>query len=189
MKEYNFKAGELVSFYTKIDSIKDKYSNKSRGIKEQGYKEEVEKKYVAELSENKRKEIANVLVESSYTSEQKLYLYSKLYKNDNIKMVQELNIDADAYIKLDCELFSSDKDTNGKTIKNSKVNKIASYVNNLPDLSIPEKAILIKSKYSNYDKYNKQIIQYIDKLDLTISEKEDMLKNLGFKIRNGRVYE
>ena len=64
---------------------------------------------------------------------------------------------------------------------------VIKYVNSL-NLSIPQKAMLIKLNYSSYDSYNDKIIQYINKQNLTKQEKTEILTKLGFTVRNGRVY-
>lgn len=48
------------------------------------------------------------------------------------------------------------------------------------NLSIPQKAYLIKSQYSSYDDYNEEIINYINNQNLTKYDKAVMLKNIGF---------
>ena len=55
-------------------------------------------------------------------------------------------------------------------------------------LTIPQKAMLIKMNYSSYNDYNNQIINYINSQKLSMSEKQEILEQLGFKVRNGRVY-
>lgn len=64
---------------------------------------------------------------------------------------------------------------------------VINYVNNL-NLSIPQKAMLIKMNYSSFKDYDNQIIEYINSQDLTIQEKTDILKEIGFTVENGRVY-
>ena len=68
----------------------------------------------------------------------------------------------------------------------NKKTDVIKYVNSL-NLSIPQKAILIKTQYSSYDKYDKQIIQYINSQKLSINEKTKILQELGFTVRNGKV--
>lgn len=190
LEEYNFNCEKLVSFYSNIDEINSKYSKESKLIKEQGYKEDDEKDKISEINQKKKVEIANAVINSNYANEQKLHLYSKSYDNNDVEMAKQLKINADSFIKLNSQQFESDYYANGKAVRNSKQNKIIRYVESLPNLTIAEKAILIKSKSSGYDKYNNQIIKYVDgNSNLTISEKEEILSNLGFKIKNGRVYD
>ena len=70
---------------------------------------------------------------------------------------------------------------------NERKYAVISYVNNL-NLSIPQKAMLIKMNYSSFRDYDNQIIEYINSQDLTIKEKTDILTELGFTVRDGRVY-
>ena len=70
---------------------------------------------------------------------------------------------------------------------NERKYAVINYVNGL-NLSIPQKAMLIKLNYSSFKDYDNQIIQYINSQDLTIAEKTDILKQLGFTVENGRVY-
>ena len=65
--------------------------------------------------------------------------------------------------------------------------EIIKYVNSL-NLTIPQKAMLIKMNYTSYSNYNNQIINYINEQDISIDEKKEILEELGFKVRNGRVY-
>lgn len=189
LKEYNFNSNNLVKYYKNIDKINDKYSEETKAIKEQKLDSDDEKNRIAEINSRKKNEIAENLLNSNYDNKQKLYLYSKSYSTNDVEMAQKLDINADAFIKVDSQGFKSDKYINGKTVRNSKLNKVYRYVESLPKLSVSEKAILIKSQVSSFDKYNNQIIQYVDKQDLTIKDKEEILKNMGFKIKNGRVYD
>ena len=61
------------------------------------------------------------------------------------------------------------------------------YVNSL-NLTIPQKAMLIKMNYSSYTNYDSQIINYINSQEISIDEKTEILEELGFKVRNGKVY-
>lgn len=70
---------------------------------------------------------------------------------------------------------------------NTRKNAVIKYVNSL-DLTIPQKAMLIKMNYSSYNDYNNQIINYINKQSISLDEKKEILEELGFKVRNGKVY-
>lgn len=61
------------------------------------------------------------------------------------------------------------------------------YINSLK-LSIPQKAIFIKLYYNSFNDYNEQIVNYINQNVSSMDEKKLILKNLGFTIRDGRVY-
>lgn len=70
---------------------------------------------------------------------------------------------------------------------NQRKYAVINYVNDL-NLSIPQKAMLIKMNYSSFTDYDSTIINYINSQDLTIQEKTDILTELGFTVRDGRVY-
>jgi hypothetical protein len=61
------------------------------------------------------------------------------------------------------------------------------YINSL-SLSIPQKAMFIKQYYPSFKEYDEQIIKYIDSQKITITEKQEILEELGFKIKDGKVY-
>lgn len=188
VKEYNISSKKLINYYKDKDKIDDKYEKEIKGIKSKGYNSDIEKKKVTEINQKKKLEIADTLVNSDFSNRQKLQLYAKTYKTDTIEIANKLNINADSFIKFDSQNFESDYYANGKTVKNSKITKVVNYVEKLPNLTIAQKALLIKSEMSSYKKYDNQIIEYIDKQSLSTKEKEEILKNIGFKIKNGRIY-
>ena len=79
--------------------------------------------------------------------------------------------------------LKADKKADGKTVSGSRKKKVIEYVNSL-DLSIPQKAILIRKEYSNFDDYNLQIIDYVDNLDIEYEEKISILESLDMKINS-----
>ena len=85
--------------------------------------------------------------------------------------------------------YKENIDTIKEKFTNSSQRKAAviKYVNSL-DLTIPQKAMLIKMNYSSYNNYNNQIINYINKQSISLEDKKEILEELGFKVRNGKVY-
>lgn len=171
-----------------------------------------------EDSQEKKKKITEYLINSNLSNNQIAYLYGLNYSNETIlNSLVNANIPIKEFIKLNSTTIISDYDKKGNTIANSRKKKYISYVNSL-NLTIPQKAMLIKMEYSSYKNYDKQIVSYINKQNLTKFEKasilkkanfdnydnyivdyilntgktgeemEKMLKNLGFKIRNGKIY-
>mgnify|MGYP004509386801 CR=1 FL=1 len=170
-------------------------------------------------TEEKHKKICDNLIKADLEDNQLAYLYSKYYSSDDtLNDIVTLKIPMKQYIKFDSQNFEGKYNVNtGKTISGSRKNEVINYVNSL-NLTISQKAILIKSKYSSYDNYNNQIINYVNNLNksandkkillksigfdnynkdivnyinsqnITKSEKEKKLKKLGFTIRDGRVY-
>ena len=84
-------------------------------------------------------------------------------------------------------------DTSIKAVKNNysttdeRKNAVINYVNGL-ELGIPQKAMLIRMNYSSFKQYDNLIIDYINSQDLTVEQKSDILKEIGFTIKNGVVY-
>ena len=170
-------------------------------------------------SDTKRESIKNYLVNSSLNDNQISYLYGNYYSSEEtLDRLIEMRIPIKEFIKFDSQEFESDYNSKtGKTISNSRKKKVIQYVNSL-NLSIAQKAILIKMEYNSYDNYNQQIFNYVNGLNkssndkkillksigfdnynkdivnyinsqnISISEKEEKLKDLGFTVRNGRVY-
>lgn len=78
--------------------------------------------------------------------------------------------------------IKADKDKNGKSISGSRKEKVLDYINNL-DADYGEKIILLKSEYPSDDTYNYEIIDYLNsREDISYSEMETILKELGFNV-------
>lgn len=168
--------------------------------------------------DTKKTSITKFLIDSDLTNEQLAYLYGNYYSSDKVlNALVQSNIPIKEYIKFNSETFESDYYTNGKTVPNSRKNKVIKYINSL-NLSIPQKAMLIKMEYSSFKQYDNQIVKYVNNIDcssydkkvilktigftsydkdiintinsknISIEEKTKELEELGFKVRNGRVY-
>ncbi len=167
---------------------------------------------------NKKSEISKLMANSNLNDEQLAYLYEKYYSSEEaLKNVMDAKIPVKDFIRFNSQEFTTDYYSNGTAVPNSRKNKVINYVNSL-NLSIPQKAMLIKMEYSSYDRYDSQIINYINNmnytkfekasilkqfginsydtyiinhiksLNITLQEKTEMLEELGFTVRNGRVY-
>ena len=190
--------------YSKIGSISDYYTFKAN---------------IDDTNKDTKKEsITNYLINSNLNNKQLAFLYGNYYSSEEVlDCIVNADISMKEFIKYNSKDFSSDYYSNGKEVPNSRKKKVISYVNSL-NLSVAQKALLIKMKYSSYksyDKqissyinsknltflekaailkqagftsYDKQIIKYVNNLSKTKEEKAEILKKLGFKIRNGRVY-
>lgn len=78
--------------------------------------------------------------------------------------------------------FKADKDKNGKSIRYSKQNKILDYLNE-SDLDYGERIILFRQQYPSNDKYNQDIVDYLNSRDdISYEEMESILKALDFKV-------
>ena len=76
----------------------------------------------------------------------------------------------------------------GKTIPNSRLNNIVSYVNSL-NLSVVQKAMLIKSQYSSFRKYDNQIAEYLNNKNFDFFTKASMLKKLGYSQFDNQIVD
>lgn len=169
-------------------------------------------------SDTKKASITNYLIKSNLNNKQLAYLYGNYYSSEEVlNGLVNINMPIKEFIKYNSQEFESDYYANGKAVPNSKKKKVIQYVNSL-NLSVAQKALLIKMEYSSYTYYDnqivnyvnskdidfldkayilkkagftsfdKQIINYVNGLNITKAEKEEQLEELGFKIRNGRVY-
>ena len=145
---------------------------------------------VDDTDKNTKKEsITSYLLNSTLSDKELASLYGSYYSSEEtLEDMMTLKIPIKEYIKLDSQEFTTDYDSNGKAITNSKKNKIINYVNSL-NLSIPQKAILIKSQYSSYDAYNKQIVSYVNSQNLSKFDKATLLKSIGFDDYNSYIVE
>ena len=101
------------------------------------------------------------------------YLASKVISNsfDNYK----------SYID-DISKITGDKNSNGKTIPNSKKEKIINYIDNLNE-DYGSKIVLYKMTYPNDNSYNYDIVEYLNnKNNITKQQEMDILKYLGMTI-------
>lgn len=116
------------------------------------------------------------------------YLYSKYYSDEEkLNNLITMKIPIREFIKLDSQEFENDYYvSNGKSISGSRKTKVINYINSL-NLSIPQKAILIKSQYNTYKSYDKEIFNYVNKINISANEKKVLLKGIGFKNYNKDV--
>lgn len=199
---------------TDSDILKNKYINSKKTEMNKLYQEKriiqndktltnAEKYKQARLIQQQINELAkesiskydDIEINGDFATINNMYFYKN--KNDewtkisstdkSLNLAIDSNINMEEFIKYKNTDFVADKDSNGKTIANSRKHKIINYVNNL-NLTIPEKAIIIKMEYSSFDDYNKEIVNYINQQDMGNKEKISILEELGFEIRNGRVY-
>lgn len=170
-------------------------------------------------SDTKKESISNYLINSNLNNKQLAYLYGGYYSSEEtLNSLLNANIPIKEFIKFNSQEFESDFNTKtGKTVSGSRQKKVMDYINGL-NLSVPQKALLIKMEFKSYDKYDrqiaeyvnsqnisfldkarilkkanftsfdKQIINYVNSQNMTIAEKTEILEELGFTVRNGRVY-
>lgn len=138
----------------------------------------------------KQKKVTSVLdiTPSQYWKNKEEYDYA--YKYPEKYAVAKSVGGYDSYKTYSSELYDikSDKDSNGKSINGSRKEKVIEYVNNL-DLDYGAKLILFKSEYPSDDTYNADIVNYVNSRDdLTYEERITIFTELGFTVKNDRVY-
>lgn len=80
--------------------------------------------------------------------------------------------------------IKADKDEEGKSISGSRKEKVLNYIDGL-EADYGEKVLLFKSEYPADDTYNEDIIEYLNNRDdISYSEMEIILKELGFTVEN-----
>ena len=156
--------------YSKIGNVEDYYIFKNS--------------VVDTNAATKRQSMLNYFTSSKLSQKQKGFLYKTYFDSDDIDTMLETKIDVENYIRYSMQDIQADKDSNGKSISGTRKNKVIEYVNSL-DLSVPQKAILIKSTNTfKFNDYNNEIIDYVSGLDLTYTEKVKLLESLDMTVKS-----
>jgi hypothetical protein len=117
-------------------------------------------------------------------SEDSKRIYNYAYKNPDVYKTGKAIIgDFEGYMEYKDYIYDlkADKDSDGNSISGTRKTKVISYVNSL-DLSIPQKAMLIRQEYSTFDEYNYDIVEYVDNLDIEYDDKVSILKSLDMEV-------
>ncbi len=180
MKIYNNAIKNSVDMPTKEDYIKIKnnnltlktymdYKTKLKGISKS-----------TEEAKLKDKEKIQIVIDSSYSNQEKLALYENYInsKDSVLPIVKSANININEYLKYKTQDFSADKEDDGtikgKTISGSKKEKVYNYIENM-NITYMQKLMLYGMEYTLSDNEQGQIANYINSLNKTKSEKLDML--------------
>ncbi len=131
----------------------------------------------------KQEEVSNSLniSASEYWSNKEEYDYA--YENPGKYAIATAIANYETYKTYSKDIYElkADKDEDGKSISGSRKEKVISYVNEL-DLSIPQKAMLIRQTYSSFDDYNDEIVNYVANLDIDYDTKKAILEALDMKV-------
>ena len=172
------KAGTSINTYLTFekDTLKFEADKDDDGKKISGSLNNKYEKYLlnSKLSDTDKINLYEHAVLSGFNEEDK-------YKD--YKTIKAAGVDIDTWLGFDSHAFEADKDKNGKAVSGSKKKKVISYVNSL-DLSIPQKAMMIKTKYSSFHNYNNQIVKFVEGLDVSFNDKVKMIKSLNMKVSN-----
>lgn len=133
----------------------------------------------------------NISYSEYVASDESKEAYNWAFKNpDSYSISKAVTDDVVIYRQYKNDIYdiAADKDENGDSIRGSRKEKIISYVNGL-DLSIPQKAILIRQEYTSFNDYNNQIVEYVASLNISYEEKVKIIEGLDMTIgSDGRVY-
>lgn len=122
--------------------------------------------------------ITNYLLESSMTSKQKYYLYSKEYASDEtIDLLNSFKVDANNYLNTINYVNNIKSSYQGEQYKNYRRTKIFQYINSLKASAL-EKAILFKQAGYSITNYKSSMYHYIENLSLTKEKKEKLWQQL-----------
>ena len=161
-----------------LDSYED-YKNKVYEVTEQ-------KKATGEIegeSQLKEKEKLSILINEKYAKDDKQKIYESTIGNDDdfyTNVLKESNIDINEYLKYKQQKFESDKKDDGtlegKTITNSKKQKVYNYVNNM-NVNYNQKLLILGKQYKLSDSEQKKLYQYINSIPgQTSKEKLEIFK-------------
>ena len=127
----------------------------------------------------KEKPIKNA-IEYDMTPDEYSYYEDNPSKYHTIKAIT----DYETYKTISKDLYDikGDKDSNDKTISGSRKLKVYDYINGL-DLGYEQKLILAKMEYPSEDRYNYEIIDYLNNNnEIDYDTMESILLELGFKV-------
>lgn len=154
------------------EDINEEYEDNDEALKEQ----------MEGLSDIKKRDIIKTISSTGLSEEAQAYLYKKYYNNKTVDKIVQADIGISNYFDYVQQEFTADYNAKGNAIPNSRKEKVISYVNGY-DLTIPQKAILIKSTNTfKFNDYNDDIVAYVDNLPLTYEEKVDFLEDLDMTV-------
>jgi hypothetical protein len=140
-------------------------------------------------AENKKSQIATAVKNTSLTDQQKAYVYGKNYSSDEtLDLVINTGISFNEYLDYASQEFEADKNSEGKTISGSRKKKVYDYLNSM-NIDYEQKLILAKMEYPAEDRYNYEIIDYLNNnSSIDYDTMETILLELGFKVdANGNI--
>jgi hypothetical protein len=132
----------------------------------------------------------NISYEAYAESEESREAYNWAYNNPEKYEVSKAVGDIMTYRTYSKDLSNilADKDKNGNSISGSRKKKVVAYINNL-DADYGAKIILYKTQYPADDRYNTDIVEYLNERDdISYMQMVVILTELGMKVdANGKV--
>lgn len=175
----NYNNVNIEGMYAYIDDCHFRWKEPSKNSDEEAGWIKITDK---QLEKQKKVTSALNISPSDYWSNKEEYDYA--YDNPDKYAVSKAVGGYDAYKTYSGELYDikADKDKNGNSISGSRKEKVLDYINNL-NIDYYKKIILFKSEYNADDRYNHEIIDYLNSRDdISYSEMVSILKELGFTV-------
>ena len=155
----------------------------ARDVSKKAYFDKHDVSYTNTTEDNipiyKEKPIKNA-IEYDMTPDEYSYYEENPSRYHTIKAIT----DYETYKTISKDLYDikGDKDSNDKTISGSRKLKVYDYINGL-DLGYEQKLILAKMEYPSEDRYNYEIIDYLNNNnEIDYDTMESILLELGFKV-------
>lgn len=165
-------------------------------IKKAGGNESDYFKYIGSTTGiDKQKEKMETLSKMTISDKSKSAIYQTTYGSDDEVynyVLSKSNIDISEYLKYKTQEFTSDKKDDGtltgKSITNSKKNKVFKYVNNMP-LTYEERLVILGQQYKLENQERQDLYDYINSINIKASDKLKIYDKMqGFTVyKNGKV--
>ena len=159
--------------------------NTLESLKKQGGEQTDYLNYIAKVDGvAKDKEKEKILADSNYSDTTKSIIYKTAINSRDKKILalEKINFPITQYLNYKSQEFVSDKDEDGESISGTKKKKVYSYLNNISSSKLSDINKKIICKIEGISNYDKDIVNYINKQNISKEDKTDLLKNIGFKV-------
>ena len=155
LNKYNFDSNQLYEYYQ--------------------YRSETKEGYVSVIAKQR---IADYLLQSDLTDEQRKYLYLKEYGSDTLsKTLSSFNVSGNNYINVSKYITKLKDDFSGDRYSDYRKQATFNYINGL-NATMLEKIVLFKVAGYSISSYKNSVFNYINSLNLTKAEKEEIFNYL-----------
>lgn len=159
--------------------------NTLENLKKQGGEQSDYLNYIAKVDGVvKDKEKEKILADSNYSDTTKSIIYKAAINSRDKKVLalEKINFPITQYLNYKAQEFVSDKDEDGESISGTKKKKVYNYLNNISSSKLSDINKKIICKIEGISNYDKDIVNYINKQNISKEDKTDLLKNIGFKV-------
>lgn len=159
--------------------------NTLENLKKQGGEQSDYLNYIAKVDGVvKDKEKEKILADSNYSDTTKSIIYKTAINSRDKKVLalEKINFPITQYLNYKAQEFVSDKDEDGESISGTKKKKVYNYLNNISSSKLSDINKKIICKIEGISNYDKDIVNYVNKQNISKEDKTDLLKNIGFKV-------